>query len=604
MTDKELDIIQMIEKNPITRLSSEYQNKLINKIKTNFNNKQQQLFVTSFYCYLNYNSNNEFVINFNDIWKWLGYSRKDPAKRLLENTFTKNIDYKILLHQSVEQKKDIRGGHNKENIMLTINAFKKFCLKSDTKKADEIHEYYIKLEDILHETIDQETTELKNQLTLKNKEIEKNKIQEKINKHNLLMEKFKNKKCVYIGELEENKLIKIGSTKDILERYKMLKRVFNQDIIFLDIYECQDFRDVESSIFQDDIVKKNMYNKPIGEHLSHEVVYLSETFNYQQLLTIIKKYVTKIYSLTPEQMIEKEKIELERDKIELEKYKLNTQLLLNITNNNVYKEDVKNILNQYLPQILQNLKVDDKNIKLNDNDNNKILEKKETQNPDYNILCDTKVKGRKAKGRKIQKIDPDNLSKIIKVYDSMIYLLRSPENKGCQKNGIQTAIKKNTIYKNYRWNFVEDGEDPTISRAEPTVSIKNPSIINTIVELNESKTEILDTYHTKNHLAKKLKIGKLTMTNIIKNGKLYNDRYYIEYHKCPNELLNAYKKPINRIIRTHSKQIKQINPITKESIIFNTLSEISVKLGFASTTIQDAIETNTIWGGYMWEYVN
>lgn len=72
MTDNELDIIQMIEKNPITRLSSEYQNKLINKIKTNFNNKQQQLFVTSFYCYLNYNSNNEFVINFNDIWKWLG----------------------------------------------------------------------------------------------------------------------------------------------------------------------------------------------------------------------------------------------------------------------------------------------------------------------------------------------------------------------------------------------------------------------------------------------------------------------------------------------------------------------------------------------------
>mgnify|MGYP000742699942 CR=1 FL=1 len=45
-------------------------------------------------------------------------------------------------------------------------------------------------------------------------------------------------------------------------------------------------------------------------------------------------------------------------------------------------------------------------------------------------------------------------------------------------------------------------------------------------------------------------------------------------------------------------------PITKESIIFNTLSEISVKLGFASTTIQDAIETKTMWGGYMWEFVN
>jgi len=45
----------------------------------------------------------------------------------------------------------IKGGHNKEIIMLNIARFKKFCLKAGTKKADEIHEYYIKLEETLHE---------------------------------------------------------------------------------------------------------------------------------------------------------------------------------------------------------------------------------------------------------------------------------------------------------------------------------------------------------------------------------------------------------------------------------------------------------------------
>ena len=40
-------------------------------------------------------------------------------------------------------KTDTRGGHNKETIMLNIETFKKFCLKAGTKKADEIHEYYI-----------------------------------------------------------------------------------------------------------------------------------------------------------------------------------------------------------------------------------------------------------------------------------------------------------------------------------------------------------------------------------------------------------------------------------------------------------------------------
>jgi hypothetical protein len=45
----------------------------------------------------------------------------------------------------------IKGGHNKEIIMLNIARFKKFCLKAGTKKADENHEYYIKLEETLHE---------------------------------------------------------------------------------------------------------------------------------------------------------------------------------------------------------------------------------------------------------------------------------------------------------------------------------------------------------------------------------------------------------------------------------------------------------------------
>ena len=45
----------------------------------------------------------------------------------------------------------IKGGHNKEIIMLNIARFKKFCLKAGTKKADEIHDYYIKLEETLHE---------------------------------------------------------------------------------------------------------------------------------------------------------------------------------------------------------------------------------------------------------------------------------------------------------------------------------------------------------------------------------------------------------------------------------------------------------------------
>ena len=614
MTEKNLDIVKFIEKNPVSRLSSDYQNKLLNKIKDKFIEKEQQLFVSSFYCYLNYNSKNDFIIDLDNIWKWIGFSRKDPAKRLLEKFFVKNLDYKIVFHPTVENPK---GGRPVEQILININTFKKFCLKAGTKKADEIHDYYIKLEEILHETINEETEELRNQLSIKDKEIvninQNFKQQEKINKHNLLLEKFKNKRCVYVAEIEEHKFIKIGSTKDIVDRYNNLKRTY-VNLIFLDIYECQDFRDIETSILKNEQVVKNIYDKPINKHLSHEVVLLTENFNYNQLLNIVKKCVTKNFFLTPEQSLEKERIDLEKEKIEFEKFKLKNILLINIINNEFYKDVVKNILSEQLPEILYSLNQQINNTQTNSqiniktntenakNDNEKILKDDETQNPNYNMICHFEIKGRKPKGRKIQKIDPNNLKNIIKVYDSMVYALRSPENKGCQKTGIQFAIKNNSIYKDYRWDFVEDGSDPQISKISETKIINKPSIINTIIELNSSKTEILDTYYTKNEILKKYKISKKNLIDIIKNNKIFDDKYFIEYHKCPQVLLDKYDKPINRIIPPHSKKIKQIHPITKNNIIFNSFNEISNKFGICAKTIQNAINSKTVCNGFIWEY--
>ena len=47
-----LNIADLIEKNSITRLSKNYENSFLIKIKENFNENQQQLFVASFYCFL------------------------------------------------------------------------------------------------------------------------------------------------------------------------------------------------------------------------------------------------------------------------------------------------------------------------------------------------------------------------------------------------------------------------------------------------------------------------------------------------------------------------------------------------------------------------
>lgn len=170
--EETLDIVKLIEHNPITRLDKAYQSKLVNKIKAKFDTEEQQLFVASFYCYLNY-SKKDFVIDLDSLFKWVGFQSKHKAKELLLKHFIEDVDYKILVTQLGEQVRTNGGsGLNKETIMLNIITFKRFCMKANTNKSTQIHEYFINLEETLHELLDEESSELRQQLANKQYELE------------------------------------------------------------------------------------------------------------------------------------------------------------------------------------------------------------------------------------------------------------------------------------------------------------------------------------------------------------------------------------------------------------------------------------------------
>ena len=215
-----LNIVELIETNPITRLNETYNVKLLDKIKTNFTEYEQQLFLTSFYCYLNYNKKTDFIIDLDNIWGWLGFASKFNSKRLLEKCFIIEKDYKTLLLTNEKQEVTTHGGHNKEIIMLNIETFKKFCMKAGTKKADEIHDYYLKLEEIIQEILEEQNTEL--QQRLENEKEEKEKLNEEL-------ETIKsNKTTLYIYNMDVRVVpseLKIGVTLNLHKRIKPYKQI-------------------------------------------------------------------------------------------------------------------------------------------------------------------------------------------------------------------------------------------------------------------------------------------------------------------------------------------------------------------------------------------
>ena len=74
---------------------------------------------------------------------------------------------------------------------MNIDTFKKFCLKACTKKADEIHNYFIKLESIMFEITEEECNELKLQIEQIN--LNNNDVLEECNELKLQLEKTEEK---------------------------------------------------------------------------------------------------------------------------------------------------------------------------------------------------------------------------------------------------------------------------------------------------------------------------------------------------------------------------------------------------------------------------
>ena len=133
-----INIVELIEKNPITKLSGSYNNKLLTKIKERFNETEQQLFVASFYCFLNYEKK-DFVIDLDDIWEWLGFSKKMEMIEIIQKNYRQNDDYIIMYHK-------IEENGIEESFLLNMNAFKSFCrITNNTVKTEEVNEFFKKM---------------------------------------------------------------------------------------------------------------------------------------------------------------------------------------------------------------------------------------------------------------------------------------------------------------------------------------------------------------------------------------------------------------------------------------------------------------------------
>lgn len=518
-----IDIVKLIEKTPLVKLTGNYQSSMIDKIKENFNTHEQQLFVSSFYCYLNCDNKLDFVIDLDNIWQWLGFGQKVNAKRLLEKIFTIDVDYKILLSQQGKQANSSKGGQNKEIIMLTINAFKRFCLKAGTKKADEIHEYYIKMEKVLQDVLFEECNALTEQVKqikqenvkkdtdMTRKELEfktKLKDQKTLEKEKILLSQFSiSIPIVYIIKVKtfENGqyIVKIGeSRRGITGRYNEHRGKYSECLL-LDVFAVNRSKDFESYIHNHKLIRSNRIRDLEGHENELELFLIGKELSYQMILDAINSQIDNFQESSTYKL-----------ELELEKLKLQMQQKESSTVGTLEKQVA-----------LLLAKIDN-------------LEKLVLEIPEkLKTLQPKTVTGFQEPlvtlGPRVQKINPETLE-LVKVYECASDVMK--ENRNIKRPSLSKAVLENSVYCGFRWNFVDRELDASkLENVAPSKASKQYKQ-GYVAKLTADGSEILNVYIDRKTAAMMNGYDSWSALDTpVKKGTVTKGHVYKLFEECENK---------------------------------------------------------------------
>lgn len=574
-------------KNSNTTLSLNLQSKMINVFNTEFTEEEQQWYIANLYIYMNYHPTNDYPINLEDVFRMIGFANKGNAMKTIKSNFVKDEDYKTsLIHKeksswggSGDEKaarpygeagistKNLGGaGLNKETVMLNVDTFKNLCMLAKTDKGKEIRKYYVKLENIHNKIVKEEIEQQKQLLLEKDTQLENKELEKKREVEMTLKTSFNKRSLVYLIKITINDEIiyKFGHTDDIITRLSTHKNLICKDAELVYCIESKDNKMLERLLIdyleqykfrikriindkhQTELLKVNDI-----EMVKNKLIELNKDIENEKLLII--KLQNKIIDL------ENENIQLKRESLENESQKI---------------KELKNKI-EMLEMCLLDYKLDD---------GNKIkpfIENKET------------IEDRIYKKRQVDKIDPTTLQ-IIETYECINSIVI--KNPNLSYNQIYRSIKKNNVYKDFRWNYTGEKINPTNK-----ITIDGNKIEN-VIQLDKNKN-FVKIYKTKSELCKLLHIGLVKLNRYIEEEKILNEFYYVnESSYNGNKRLLPYEF-VNYEIH-NSKQIRETNTETNEIIIYQTMKELYEKRGISRCTLRKCIKNNRVCDKYKWEYVN
>ena len=603
-----IDFSQLVQTG--TTLTVNFQSKLIKKLEETFTESEQRWYIANLYMYVNYHPTNDFPIDLENVYKLMGFAHKKNAKRTLENNFTLNEEYKILLLPTEKQVKTNGGaGLNKEQILLNVDTFKNLCMLTKSEESKKIRRYYIRLETIYNELIMEEKKEFEKQLEDQQKQIEKHqnhvlelesvnenlKREKELERHMILLNEFATAgSMVYIIRVKSydngEYIIKIGeSRRGVASRYAEHRQKYEETII-LDCFKVIKSKDFEHFLHTHKDIRPNQILNLPGHENERELFLIGKQLSYTQLTNIIHQNI-KTYNdhIHLEHQLTQSKLEIEKLQM-LNQMHLTSDATDNIIsilaqNNKILLDEIKNLKNE-LKKVV-NHKIDELKMELRP--------KKTTTHFGEELPT---------LGPYVQQLNPDTLH-LVKIFNSVAEVCSMLN---ISRSSITKACRENTVYNGYRWNLVDRQLDPNkVEHIQPTRPLEKIQNLGYIAKLNNDKTEITHVYLDRKTASIKNNYASVSYLDyFVKNNKIVDGYYYVLYDTLHDDIKNKFlqKHDIEKVVLYKSHGVGQFNTNGQLLREFRSKQECQQQLNIGNKSLCKALETSNVCNGYIYKYLS
>ena len=602
----------------MTELQIKSDDELFQIMKAKMNTEEEQIFMTSHYLFLQYGSDNtKFVIDFDDVWKNVEFTRKSNAKNVLDKHFKEHIDYKIgaAAIAVAPNEKNLGGGQNKETILLTVDCFKNFCMLASTQKSKVIRSYYVKMENIMHEYFILKNNELQNTLQLSQNALQVSIKETAIKRHEVLIETNRNKCLVYFCRIQlyddGSFILKIGETSDIKNRMESLSCNFGASIIVLDVFNCENSVRFEKFLHNSAEITKYKYN-----HLEHknkkfstEAYHIPNQKEYEKIVKFAKCELSKYNSMELMKLrIEEKKIDLVSSFLPFCKtYDEIMNILNRITspiNSKLEIEATPNVIEQeeqYQEEKQEDQDQEEKQQEQDQEEKQQDLEESGEEGEIKNSIITTP----NSNGPIVQIYHKDNLKKVVQVFNSIMEATRefNYNDKTASFTAVKKAYQHKTLYLDYRWHFIVNRQELDLQKArdigETVVTQERNQ--GQVAMLNIDKTKILKVFKLSKDVAKEIVQHPSAVCSAIKHGTPLNNHYWSRWENVNVSLQNKYLElntlPVKQK-NVRGTKIKMLHPVTNEIIkIFSSYTDVQKEMKISAKKIKELIEKNESYNG-------